>query len=387
METLLRSECGSNQTEVLENTPAFLRNKLFLALENIPRLIVVTSLDGTIEYVNRLFREVTGYSKQEVRGQSMSILKSGQQDAVFYRRLWDTIESGKEFHGRFVNRTRSGELYFEDKNITPMIDQSGTPTGYVACGRNLSKEIANNEMKEAERFSAAVVHDLKTPLYAIQGFSQALEEDAENFLTGNGRIHLRRIQETSARMQRMIIGLAALLKTNKAELRLERVDLSEIVRSIANGLQTGQPGRNVEFRIAADIGAVAEPVLAEILLQNLLENAWKFTSKNLHAVIEFGAKTGLHGLVYFVQDNGVGFNTEYSDGLFEPFVRLHGEAEYEGLGMGLATVASIIRRHKGEVWVESKVQKGTTVWFTLVPNVPGSYKNSGNCACRLSEYD
>ena len=139
METLLRSECGSNQTEVLENTPAFLRNKLFFALENIPRLIVVTSLDGTIEYVNQLFREVTGYSKEEVRGQSMSILKSGQQDAVFYRRLWDTIESGKEFHSRFVNRTKSGELYFEDKNITPMIDQSGTPTGYVACGRNLSK--------------------------------------------------------------------------------------------------------------------------------------------------------------------------------------------------------------------------------------------------------
>jgi len=362
---------------MLIKVPASLHIKLYSAVENIAYLLVVTSPDGTIEYVNRQFREVTGYSDEEVRGKSINILKSGQQDDKFYARLWNTIKSGNDFHGTFVNRAKSGTLYYEDKVISPIIDHTGTMTGYVSCGQNLSKETNDNEMAKAERLGAAIAHDLRAPLYAIQGFSETLEKDAADCLKGNSMDQLKCIQETSARMQRMITSLLAFPTEDKTELSLEYIDLSNIVRTIANELQVGQPHRDVLLQIAPDIDAVADPVLAEILFQNLLENAWKFTRKKSPAIIKFGTHKGLHGLAYFVQDNGIGFNMEYSYGLFEPFMRLHREADYEGLGMGLATVASIVRRHRGRVWIESAVGKGTTVWFTLVPSIAdeSSYAN------------
>ncbi|MGM9488765.1 sensor histidine kinase [Ideonella sp. YS5] len=230
-------------------------------------------------------------------------------------------------------------------------------------------EHSNQELsslnRELESFSYSVSHDLRAPLRSMDGFSLALLEDYGDRLDDEGRDYLKRIRAASQRMGRLIDDLLGLSRVTRAELNLRPVDLSAMAREIADTLAQQQPQRNVRWEIAEGIVAQADRALMQVALQNLLENAWKFTGKTEQAVIRLGARQRDGQLEIHVADNGAGFDMTYSSRLFGAFQRLHHEGEFPGTGIGLATVQRVLRRHGGEVWVEAEPDRGATFHFTI----------------------
>lgn len=220
---------------------------------------------------------------------------------------------------------------------------------------------------ELEAFSYSVSHDLRAPLRGIDGFSQALLEDAGDKLNAKEKGHLDRVRAAAQRMAELIDDLLELARVGRADLRRDRVDLSAIGRSVANELQKVEPGRQVQLDIEDGLIADGDRGLIRIVLENLFGNAWKFTAHVAPAKIQLGRAQADREIVYFVRDNGAGFDVAYVHKLFRPFQRLHGGTEFSGTGIGLATVHRIIERHEGRVWAEGAVGAGATVYFTL-PN-------------------
>ncbi len=228
--------------------------------------------------------------------------------------------------------------------------------------RTAQLEAAN---KELEAFSYSVSHDLRAPLRALDGFSQALLEDYHDKLDTDGQNYLERIRAASQRMGQLIDDMIQLARVTRSELRHEMVNLSLIAKQIAADLRETDSDRQIEFTIQEDVTAIGDTQLLRSVLENLLGNAWKFTGKNPQAHIEFGLTIEKNQPTYFVRDNGVGFDMAYTHKLFGAFQRLHSVTEFDGTGIGLASVQRIIRRHGGSVWAESKVNEGATFYFTL----------------------
>ena len=227
---------------------------------------------------------------------------------------------------------------------------------------NREIEAAN---KELESFSYSVSHDLRAPLRGIRGFARILLEDCADKLDEQGKDCLGRIQEAIRRMGDLIDALLTLSRITRSEINRKLVDLSALAQTIARELQENEPGRQVEFVIAKGLSANGDPRLLRSVLDNLFTNAWKFTGKRPQGQIEFGVTQDNGQTVFFVRDNGAGFDMAYADKLFGPFQRLHSIAEFPGIGIGLATVMRIIYRHGGRVWAEGGVEKGATFYFTL----------------------
>jgi light-regulated signal transduction histidine kinase (bacteriophytochrome) len=227
---------------------------------------------------------------------------------------------------------------------------------------NAATDAAN---KELEAFSYSVAHDLRAPLRSIDGFSQALVEDCGDNLPPEGRTYIGYLRESAQHMARLIDGLLSLSRLSRAGISRSRMDLVPIVRTIFARLHREHPGRLVELVVPAEIIAVADARMMEVLFENLLENAWKFTSKRRNARIEFGQVLQNGHLVCFVRDNGAGFDMEYAAKLFAVFQRLHTVSEFEGTGVGLANVQRIVHRHGGRIWGEGEVDRGATFYFTL----------------------
>lgn len=223
-------------------------------------------------------------------------------------------------------------------------------------------EATNHEL---EAFSYSVSHDLRTPLRGIDGFSQALLEDYKDRLDAQGVDYLHRVRAASQRMALLIDDLLQLSRLTRAPLRNEQVNLSAMAAAIASDLQDANSQRRVTFRIADGIVVHGDPRLLRLALTNFLNNAWKFTARHAQAVIEFGVTNHNGTPAYYVRDDGAGFDMAYADKLFGAFQRLHPAAEFEGTGIGLATVQRIIHRHGGRVWAEGEVEKGATFYFTL----------------------
>jgi signal transduction histidine kinase len=227
---------------------------------------------------------------------------------------------------------------------------------------NAELAIANTEL---ESFSYSVSHDLRAPLRTIDGFSHALLEDCADRLDDAGKAHLARIRAATQRMGSLIDDLLNLSRVSRTAMQTQSLNVSALVRSIVGDLQNAQPERQVELRIHDGLKATADPGLARVALGNLLSNAWKFTSKQASAHIEFGQAEVNGVAAFFVRDDGVGFDPAYADRLFGAFQRLHGMTEFAGTGIGLATVQRIIHRHGGRIWAESAVDCGATFYFTL----------------------
>ncbi len=220
--------------------------------------------------------------------------------------------------------------------------------------------------KELEAFAYSISHDLRAPLRSINGFSHALLEDCQDRLDEQGKDYLQRVCSAVQRMGELIDDLLALSQLSRSEMRREIVNLTALARAIADELQKREPERQVEFVIAPELVTNGDASLIQVLLENLLDNAWKFTSKHPRARIEFGALPEMGGkTVYFVRDDGVGFDMAYANKLFQPFQRLHTSTDYSGTGIGLATVQRIVNRHGGRVWAEAAVERGATFYFTL----------------------
>jgi signal transduction histidine kinase len=223
--------------------------------------------------------------------------------------------------------------------------------------------------QELEAFSYSVSHDLRAPLRTIDGFSLALQEDFSDKLNDEGRDYILRVRSGVQRMGTLIDALLQLSRVTRSDLQTETVDLSSLATLVFNELQANDPERKVVFTAQPDIVVHGDPRLLRIALENLLGNSWKFTSKEPNAHIEFGSEPGkgvsAGQTVYFIQDNGAGFDMQYVDRLFTAFQRLHGDRDFKGSGIGLATVLRIIRRHRGTVGAYSEPGKGSKFYFSL----------------------
>jgi len=229
--------------------------------------------------------------------------------------------------------------------------------------RNAAELLAANT--ELDAFAYSVSHDLRAPLRSIDGFSQILLEDYSEKLDEAGRESLQRVHAASQRMGTLIDALLKLARVTRAEIRTEDVDLSGMAREIVADLQRTTPERQVEFEIAPGLKARGDTRLLRVALDNLLRNSWKYTAKQPAPRVEFRSADANGGRTFMVRDNGAGFDMKYADKLFGVFQRLHSAADFEGTGIGLATVRRIINRHGGRIWAEGAVDQGATFYFTL----------------------
>jgi light-regulated signal transduction histidine kinase (bacteriophytochrome) len=219
--------------------------------------------------------------------------------------------------------------------------------------------------KELETFSYSVSHDLRAPLRAMMSFSDILRKDFASQLEPEGKNFLGRVVSAGKEMNEKIDALLAFSRLTRRELKRETLDLSQMAESVIEHLRSAEPDRPVTCIVAPGLIADGDKTLLHIVLENLIGNAWKYTSKNPQACIEFGSVDQEGKIVYFVRDNGAGFDMLYADKLFGTFQRLHRDDEFSGHGIGLATVRRIIERHGGHVWAEAEVEKGATFYFTL----------------------
>jgi len=223
-------------------------------------------------------------------------------------------------------------------------------------------ELANREL---ESFSYSVSHDLRAPLRAIDAFSQIVLEDNAAMLDDDGRENIQRIRDSAHHMAQLIDDLLSLARVTRTEIHRVDVNLTALARRIAEGLRATSPERDVVFIVEDDIRGTGDATLLGVVLENLLGNAWKYTAKRAHAEIRFGREERDGKLAYYVRDNGAGFDMAAAPKLFAPFQRLHSASEFEGTGIGLATVQRVVQRHDGHVWADSTIDGGATFYFTL----------------------
>jgi len=340
--------------------------------------ILLLDPDGRIVSWNEGAERMKGFRAEEIIGKHFSVFyppEDVERGKPSQELMVAAQNGGLEDEGwRF---RKDGSRFWANVVITALRDETGQVRGFAKVTRDMTERKQNEERiqtqnnrlesanKELEAFCYSVSHDLRTPLRSIDGFSQALLEDCANQLDKQGKGHLQRIRQSAKRMADLIDDLLNLSKVTPAEISTQSVDISAMADSIVDDLRIRDPHRIVSFTILRGLRGEADRRLLRIVLEHLLGNAWKFTSRRENAHIEFGW-TGNNGKsAYFVRDNGVGFDTTYASKLFGAFQRLHSTNEFPGKGIGLATVQRIILRHGGEVWADAKVDRGATFYFTL----------------------
>ncbi len=362
--------------------------QLAAIVESSEDAIIGETLEGVITSWNRGAEKLYGYTLAEAAGRHLSLIAppelreevTGFLDKVGRGEAVETFET--------VRRRKDGALIDVSVTVSPVRDASGRTVGASTIARDITArkraeaevrrlneelerrvadrtaqlEAANGEL---EAFSYSVSHDLRAPLRSVDGFAQALEEDYGGRLDDEGRGYLKRVRAATQRMGQLIDDLLKLSRVTRAEMMREEVSLTEVAREVAGELKESRPGRDVTFRVEEGLVARADGRLLRILLENLLGNAWKFTSRREQALIEVGAVAHDGGRAFYVRDNGAGFDMAYAGKMFGAFQRMHGASEFEGTGIGLATVARIVHRHGGRVWAEGAVGHGATFYFTL----------------------
>ena len=364
------------------------RRLLAAIVESSEDAIIGESFDGTVTSWNKGAEKLYGYSAEEAVGQSIWLrTPTSRRDevaAMLERRgVGDTIE-----HYETERLTKKGKLIHVSVTVSPLWDSSGRLVGVSTIARDITerklaeKEIRrlNEELeqrvadrtaqlqavnKELEAFSYSVSHDLRAPLRHINGFSQALLEDYAEKLDETGKNYLQEVRSASHEMAQLIDDVLQLAKVTRSEMRREEVDLSDLARTVITNLGKTNGKRTIEINIEDGLSTRGDRRLLRVVLTNLLGNAWKFTSKQEQAEITFGSQQRNGEVHYFVRDNGAGFDMTYVNKLFGAFQRLHTAGEFEGTGIGLATVQRIVFRHGGRVWAEGIVNEGATFHFTL----------------------
>lgn len=268
-------------------------------------------------------------------------------------------EKDLEFAKELALRTT---LALENAKLYKEVQDSNTELEQRVAKRTVELEAIN---KELEAFSYSVSHDLRAPLRSIDGFSNKILKDYGELFDDQGKDYFMRVKNASQHMGHLIDDLIKLARISRIGMNIEEINLSAMAQSITNELKELNPQRTASIYIQDDMIAKGDRNLIQIALQNLLDNAWKYSKNQTETKIEFGSTQKDEQIVYFITDNGVGFDMRYVDKLFGAFQRLHSLSEFEGTGIGLATVQRIIRRHQGTIWADSEVNKGTTFFFTL----------------------
>ncbi len=353
-------------------------------LTDLSEGIGIVDLDEKFVFVNDSFSKILGYEKGELLGiDSMMLIHPDDVETI--RRETESRRYGisSTYQVRMIRK--DGEERIVRISAIPSRDDTGEVEGTVAFISDITERVhaeeevrkLNQELtrrvkertaeleaanKELEAFAYSVSHDLRAPLRIIDGFSQAVLEDYSKSLDEVGKDYLNRIRSGAINMADLIEDILGLSRVARTEMERVDVNLSRLAEEVVTELTEMDPERSVELTIEPDIIARCDKRLMRVVLQNLLGNSWKFTSTKKNPQIRFGRKE--EG-VYFIKDNGVGFNMEYIEKLFKPFQRLHGIDEFEGSGIGLATVMRIINRHGGRIWAEAEQDVGATFYFTL----------------------
>jgi len=365
------------------------------AVSRLNDMVVITEAEPfddsgpRIVFVNDAFERSTGYSREDAIGNTSRLLWGPKTQHAELDRIRAAMEKWQPVRAEIVIYTKAGKELWLETDIAPIADESGRYTHWVAVERDITErrqqqeEILslNSELeervllrtaqlvaanKELESFAYAVSHDLRSPLNTIHGFSQLLAKiDAEN-ISEKGKHYLDRIGVGVEQMGELIEGLLTLAHLSREQLKSENVDLSAVARLIEQDHREREPQRQAQVHIQDGLSAHGDPRLLSAVLQNLLANAWKFSSKKSAARIDVGSELGADGdTIFFVKDNGAGFDMAYAHKLFGTFERLHSPGDFAGTGIGLATVKRVIERHGGRVWAESKLNEGATFYFTL----------------------
>ena len=356
-------------------------------LTNISEGMAIADLDEHILFVNKAFSNMLGYSEEELVGRSiLDLISEDDKEKVLTQTEMRRHGESTAYTHRFV-RKDGGERIVRVSAV-PSRDDEGQVDGTIAVVTDITERILkdqeiqrlNEELaqrvdertaelaaanKELEAFSYSVSHDLRAPLRTIDGFSQALMEDYSDSIDSTGQDFLQRVRSAATHMGSLIEDLLMLSRVTRAEMDRSDVNLSKIVGEIIDEFREIEPEREVDFRILENVHVRCDQRLIKLVIQNLLENAWKFTSKITEAQIEFGSLEQDGETVFYVKDNGAGFNMDYHDKLFVPFQRLHQSDDFPGSGIGLATVQRIINRHGGKVWADSDIGEGSTFYFTI----------------------
>jgi PAS domain S-box-containing protein len=365
------------------------RDLMKTLMDSIPDTIYFKDSSSRFTRINQAQVSVLGIDKPaDAIGKTDLDFQPTELAKDFYAEEQEIIRSGKPLIDRIeFNPTSDGKARWFSATKVPILDNDGGVSGIVGISRDITERmLAEEEIhrlnqdlqnhaseleslnKELESFSYSVSHDLRSPLRSIDGFSHAILEDYNEILPEQGRDYFMRIRLAAQRMGELIDDLLALSRVTRATTERKQVNLSVLAEEILNALRRGEPEREVNISIEKDLIVDGDPQLLKIALDNLLGNAWKFTSKREKASIEVGLQNDAGEQTYFVRDNGAGFNMAYADKLFGAFQRLHRPADYPGTGIGLATVQRIIHRHGGRIWAESLEGEGATFFFTFQPN-------------------
>lgn len=358
-------------------------------VESVNEVIFQLDHRGRFNFLSKAWESVSGFGVEESMGSPLLEFLHPDDREKLTRRIANMQGSrGEPCEAEFRLRTANGEIRWIEATARQV--DTNEPGGGGIRGslddissrkiaeltlKNLNQELESRvrvrtaeleaSNRELEAFSYSVSHDLRAPLRAIDGFAHVLEEDFGTLLDVTGCQYLRRIRAASNRMANLIDDLLELARLTRQTLRKETVDLSQLTLQIAEELRAETPLRSIDLEVTPGLVAQADRILIQVVLENLLRNAWKFTADKPHAKIRFLAERRKEVLAYCVADNGIGFDMDHAAKLFQPFQRLHGQNEYEGSGIGLATVQRIIQRHGGETWAESMPANGARFYFTL----------------------
>jgi PAS domain S-box-containing protein len=352
------------------------RASLAAIVDSSDDAIIGKTLDGVITSWNQGAHRTFGYSAEEMVGKTISaIIPPGHEEEELT--ILATVAGGQAKRYDTVRRRKDGREIDVSVTVSPVRNANGDVVGISRLTRDISdrrraeealaraKNAAEDASRELEAFSYSVAHDLRAPLRGMNGFAQVLLDTYGDKFDAEGQDWLQEILLNAHKMAALIDSLLSLSRVTRSEIKHERVDLSAICRETAGRLRATEPQRTVEVVVQDCLVANSDPILARALIDNLLGNAWKFTSKVIAARIEFGAVEKEGTPAFFVRDNGAGFDMAFAKKLFAPFQRLHTVAEFPGTGIGLATVQRIVRRHGGRVWAEGAVDAGATFYFTL----------------------
>ncbi len=358
-------------------------------IHSLNEALLVTDSEWRIRLTNRATRDNFGFEEEQLIGRPIGALFNGPEEC---RPL---LEAGSDsVHRECRFKTKSGKSVPVVVSASPLSEKTGAGRVFVVQNiterkemeeelhryrENLEQLVAERTRElsavnqELESFSYSVSHDLRTPLRALNGFSQMLREDYRERLDAEGQGYLERIRGASERMSQMIDGMLTLSRVARREIKREPVDLSALAEEVVEELRSADPGRRAEVHIESGLEVCGDPALLHLLMQNLLHNAWKFTTSREPARIEFGHSTEDGQTFFFVRDNGNGFDMNEADELFKPFRRLEGAQHYEGTGIGLATVSRVVLRHGGRIWADGTPGEGATFCFTI-PSHPYAHR-------------